>query len=204
MIAFVSSHIYKHSLSYKKQAKGRHYAYHANHKPQTLSPIFAQIKIMGLRIGQGIDFHQLAEGRELWIGGVKLEHSKGAVGHSDADVLLHAICDALLGAACLGDIGLHFPDTDAAYKNIDSKILLQRTVDLIREEGYSIINIDSTLLLEKPKIKPYVPQMQETIASICGIPVKDVSIKATTTERMGFVGREEGLTAHATVLLQTI
>src|SRR4051812_30486746 len=105
---------------------------------------------MGLRIGQGIDFHQLAEGRELWIGGVKLEHSKGAVGHSDADVLLHAICDALLGAACLGDIGLHFPDTDASYKNIDSKILLKKTVELIGAEGYSIINIDSTLCLEKP------------------------------------------------------
>ena len=159
---------------------------------------------MGLRIGQGIDFHQLAEGRELWIGGVKLEHSKGAVGHSDADVLLHAICDALLGAVCLGDIGVHFPDTDATYKNIDSKILLQKTVDLIKQEGYSIINIDSTLLLEKPKIKPYVPQMQATIAAICGLAPKDVSIKATTTERMGFVGREEGLTAHATVLLQTI
>lgn len=159
---------------------------------------------MGLRIGQGIDFHQLAEGRELWLGGVKIEHSKGAVGHSDADVLLHAICDALLGAACLGDIGLHFPDTDATYKNIDSKILLKQTVELIKNEGYQIINLDSTLCLEKPKIKPYVLQMQETIAGICGISVKDVSIKATTTERMGFVGREEGLMAYATVLLQTI
>lgn len=159
---------------------------------------------MGLRIGQGIDFHQLVEGRELWLGGVKIEHTKGALGHSDADVLLHAICDALLGAACLGDIGLHFPDTDARFKNIDSKLLLQRTVELIKEENYTIINIDSTLLLEKPKIKPYVPQMQETIAKICGLTSKDVSIKATTTERMGFVGREEGLTAHATVLLQTI
>jgi 2-C-methyl-D-erythritol 2,4-cyclodiphosphate synthase len=181
---------------------------HANHKPQTTnfepSSIFAQINNMGFRIGQGIDFHQLAEGRELWLGGVKIEHDKGAVGHSDADVLLHAICDALLGAACLGDIGLHFPDTDAAYKNIDSKILLQRTVELVRKEGYTIINIDSTLLLEKPKIKPYVPQMQETIAGICGLTPRDVSVKATTTERMGFVGREEGLTAHATVLLQTI
>lgn len=159
---------------------------------------------MGLRIGQGIDFHQLAEGRELWIGGVKIEHTKGATGHSDADVLLHAICDALLGAACLGDIGLHFPDTDAQYKNIDSKILLQQTVELIRKEGYTIINIDSSLCLEKPKIKPYVPQMQQAIASICGLNSKDVSIKATTTERMGFVGREEGLIAYATVLLQTI
>ncbi|HYO22192.1 MAG TPA: 2-C-methyl-D-erythritol 2,4-cyclodiphosphate synthase, partial [Flavisolibacter sp.] len=130
--------------------------------------------------------------------------TKGAVGHSDADVLLHAVCDALLGAACLGDIGLHFPDTDATYKNIDSKILLRRTVDLIREAGYSIINIDSTLCLEKPKIKPYVADMQATIASICGITIKEVSIKATTTERMGFIGREEGLMAYATVLLQTI
>lgn len=158
----------------------------------------------GIRIGQGIDFHQLAEGRELWIGGVKIEHSKGAVGHSDADVLLHAICDAILGAACLGDIGTHFPDTDQQYKNIDSKILLQRTIDLIRKEGYSIINIDSTLCLEKPKIKPYVPQMQQTIAALCGLTGRDVSIKATTTERMGFVGREEGLVAHATVLLQRL
>lgn len=157
-----------------------------------------------IRIGQGVDFHQLAEGRDLWIGGIKIEHSKGAVGHSDADVLLHAICDAILGAACLGDIGTHFPDTDQQYKDIDSKILLQRTVDLIQKEGYALINIDSTLCLEKPKIKPYVPQMQETIAAICGLTIKDVSIKATTTERMGFVGREEGLVAYATVLLQRI
>lgn len=159
---------------------------------------------MGFRIGQGVDFHQLAVGRDLWLGGVKIEHSKGAVGHSDADVLLHAICDAMLGAACLGDIGTHFPDTDQQYKNIDSKILLQRTVDLMKTEGYTVINIDSTLCLEKPKIKPYVPQMQETIAALCGLTVKDVSIKATTTERMGFVGREEGLVAYATVLLQRI
>ena len=157
---------------------------------------------MSFRIGQGVDFHQLAEGRELWLGGVKVDHSKGALGHSDADVLLHAICDALLGAACLGDIGTHFPDTDQQYKNIDSKILLQRTVDLIINRGYAIVNIDSTLCLEKPKIKPYVPQMQETIAGICGLLVHDVSIKATTTEQMGFVGREEGLVAYATVLLQ--
>jgi 2-C-methyl-D-erythritol 2,4-cyclodiphosphate synthase len=157
---------------------------------------------MNLRIGQGIDFHQLVEGRELWIGGVKIDHSKGALGHSDADVLLHAVCDALLGAACLGDIGTHFPDTDAQYKNIDSKILLQQTVDLIKKEGYAIVNIDSTLCLQKPKIKPYVPQMQSTIAMICGLATHDVSIKATTTETMGFVGREEGLVAYASVLLQ--
>ena len=159
---------------------------------------------MSFRIGQGVDFHQLAEGRELWLGGIKIEHHKGAVGHSDADVLLHAICDAMLGAACLGDIGTHFPDTDQQYKNIDSKILLQRTVELVKTEGYTIVNIDSTLCLEKPKIKPYVPQMQQTIAAICGLTGKDVSIKATTTERLGFVGREEGLVAYATVLLQRL
>ena len=154
-----------------------------------------------MRIGSGIDFHQLVEGRDLWIGGVKIPHSKGALGHSDADVLLHAICDALLGAACLGDIGVHFPDTSNEFKNIDSKILLQRTVALIKAEGYTIGNIDSTLCLQSPKIKPYVSQMQETIAAICGITIKDISIKATTTETMGFVGREEGLVAYATVLL---
>ena len=159
---------------------------------------------MSYRIGQGVDFHQLTEGREFWLGGIKIEHSKGALGHSDADVLLHAICDAILGAACLGDIGTHFPDTDHQYKNIDSKILLQRSVELVRQQGYTIVNIDSTLCLEKPKIKPYVPQMQQGIATICGLTIGDVSIKATTTERMGFVGREEGLVAYATVLLQRI
>ena len=159
---------------------------------------------MGFRIGSGIDFHQLVEGRDLWIGGVKIEHTKGALGHSDADVLLHAICDALLGAACLGDIGVHFPDTDNSFKNIDSKILLQKTVDLIKKEGYAIVNIDSTLCLQAPKIKPYVSAMQEAIATICQLTIKEVSIKATTTEQMGFVGREEGLVAQATVLLQTI
>lgn len=157
-----------------------------------------------MRIGFGVDFHQLAEGREFWIGGVLIPHSKGAVGHSDADVLLHAICDALLGAACLGDIGTHFPDTDAAYKNIDSKILLQRTVELLHQQQYSIVNIDSTLCLEEPKIKPYIPAMQETIAAICGIKKNDVSVKATTTEKMGFVGRKEGVAAYATVLLQSL
>ncbi len=157
---------------------------------------------MSIRIGYGIDFHQLVEGRDLFIGGVKIPHEKGALGHSDADVLLHAICDALLGAACLGDIGVHFPDTSAAFKNIDSKILLQKTFELIKAEGYSIVNIDSTLCLEAPKIKPYVLQMQEVIASILGITIKDISIKATTTETMGFVGRKEGLVAHAVCLLQ--
>jgi 2-C-methyl-D-erythritol 2,4-cyclodiphosphate synthase len=154
------------------------------------------------RIGSGVDFHKLAEGRDLWIGGVKIPHHKGAVGHSDADVLLHAICDALLGALCLGDIGVHFPDTDPAYKNIDSKILLQRTIALIRKEGYAPVNIDTTLCLQSPRIKPYVGQMQKAIADIAGIKENDISIKATTTEQLGFVGREEGVVAYATVLLQ--
>jgi 2-C-methyl-D-erythritol 2,4-cyclodiphosphate synthase len=157
---------------------------------------------MSYRIGSGVDFHRLAEGRALWIGGINIPHYKGAVGHSDADVLLHAICDAMLGALCLGDIGVHFPDTDNTYKNIDSKILLQKTIDLISKEGYSVVNIDSTLCLETPKIKPYVPAMQKAIAAIAGITEKDISIKATTTEKMGFAGREEGLMAYATVLLQ--
>ena len=157
---------------------------------------------MSFRIGFGIDFHQMVEERDLWIGGVKIPHHKGAKGHSDADVLLHAICDAMLGALSLGDIGVHFPDTDAAYKNIDSKILLQRTVELISAKGYRVVNLDSSLCLEAPKIKPYVNSMQETIASILQVDVSDVSVKATTTEKMGFVGREEGLVAYATVLLE--
>ena len=159
---------------------------------------------MSYRIGFGIDFHQLAEGRKLMIGGVEVPHHQGSVGHSDADVLLHAICDAALGAVCLGDSGVHFPDTDAAYKDIDSTILLQKTRDLIKAEGYAVVNIDASLCLQAPKIKPYVPQMQAIIARICGLTVKDVSIKATTAERMGFVGREEGLAAYATILLQRI
>jgi 2-C-methyl-D-erythritol 2,4-cyclodiphosphate synthase len=157
---------------------------------------------MSYRVGTGVDFHKLVEGRDLWIGGIKIPHHKGALGHSDADVLLHAICDAMLGAACLGDIGLHFPDTSQAYKNIDSKILLQKTVELIKKEGYALVNIDSTLCLETPVIKPYVLQMQQVISTITGLTQKDVSIKATTTEQMGFVGREEGLMAYATVLLE--
>lgn len=157
---------------------------------------------MSLRIGFGIDFHQLVEGRDLWIGGVKIPHIKGAKGHSDADVLLHAICDAMLGALALGDIGVHFPDTDPAYKNIDSKILLRRTMELVAEKGYRVVNVDSSLCLEAPKIKPHIPSMQETISAILQVETADVSVKATTTEKMGFVGREEGLIAYATVLLQ--
>ena len=156
---------------------------------------------MSFRIGSGVDFHQLVVGRDLWIGGVKIPHTKGALGHSDADVLLHALCDAMLGALSLGDIGVHFPDTDATFKNIDSKILLAKTFELIKSKGYKIINADTTLCLQEPKIKPYILQMQQVIAPILQITVDDISVKATTTEKMGFAGREEGLVAYATVLL---
>ena len=159
---------------------------------------------MSLRIGFGIDFHQLVTDRQFWLGGIKIEHPKGALGHSDADVLLHAICDAMLGAACLGDIGVHFPDTDDSYKNIDSKLLLKQSLHLITAAGYGIVNIDSTLCLQAPKIKEYVPQMQRVIANILQIQVNDVSIKATTTEKMGFIGREEGLVAYASILLKKL
>jgi 2-C-methyl-D-erythritol 2,4-cyclodiphosphate synthase len=158
---------------------------------------------MAYRIGSGVDFHQLVEGRELWLGGVQIPHYKGADGHSDADVLLHAICDALLGALALGDIGTHFPNTDPAYKNIDSKKLLTHTYGLLRERHWTVVNIDSTLCLEKPKIMPYVEQMRKVIAGILEIDMNDVSIKATTTETMGFAGREEGLYAYATILLKS-
>jgi 2-C-methyl-D-erythritol 2,4-cyclodiphosphate synthase len=159
---------------------------------------------MSFRIGSGVDFHQLAAGRQLWLGGVHIPSEKGAVGHSDADVLLHAICDALLGAAALGDIGTHFPDTSGEFKGIDSKILLERSAGLIRKAGYRVVNVDSTLCLERPKIKPYVPEMQKVIAAILDLTTADVSVKATTTEKMGFVGREEGLAAYATVLLESL
>jgi 2-C-methyl-D-erythritol 2,4-cyclodiphosphate synthase len=158
---------------------------------------------MAYRIGSGVDFHQLTEGRDLWIGGVNIPHHKGSLGHSDADVLLHAICDALLGALCLGDIGVHFPDTSDEFKNIDSKILLKKTKELISEKGYAVVNIDCTLCLQQPKIAPYVQQMRTAIAAILAIEINDVSIKATTTEKMGFVGREEGLMAYATALLSS-
>lgn len=156
------------------------------------------------RIGFGTDFHQLVEGRELWLGGVNIPHYKGSLGHSDADVLLHAICDALLGALNLGDIGVHFPDTDMRYKNIDSKILLEHTMTLIRQKGYSVVNVDSTICLEKPKIMSFAPQMRAGIANRIGVGIDDISIKATTTEKMGFVGREEGVMASAVVLLQKL
>lgn len=159
---------------------------------------------MSYRIGFGIDFHQLTEGRDLWIGGVKIPHAKGSIGHSDADVLLHAICDAMLGALALGDIGMHFPDTDPAYKNIDSKILLRDTYSLIKQKRYRVVNMDSSICLEVPKIRKYVDEMRQMIAPVLELSIDDISIKATTTEKMGFVGREEGLIAYATVLLQKV
>ena len=159
---------------------------------------------MNLRIGQGIDFHRLEKGLKLWLGGIHIPSSKGCDAHSDGDVLLHAICDALLGAAALGDIGHHFSDTDSAYKNIDSKILLKRTLEIIREKGYSVVNIDCTVCLEKPKIAPYIPEMRSVIASILEMKSENVSIKATTTEKMGFVGREEGIAGMASVLIEKI
>ena len=159
---------------------------------------------MSYRIGFGVDFHKLQEGRDLWIGGVKIPHHKGSLGHSDADVLLHAICDALLGALALGDIGKHFPDTSAEFKGIDSKILLKRCMELITAKGYAVVNVDSTICLEAPKVAPHLSLMTSTISGILGVTQDDVSIKATTTEKMGFAGREEGLYAYATVLLKRI
>ena len=156
---------------------------------------------MSYRIGFGIDFHQLVEGRDLWIGGVKIPFSKGSLGHSDADVLLHAICDALLGALSLGDIGKHFPNSDESYKNIDSKILLERTFHLIEERKYSVVNVDTTVCVEQPRIMPYADAMRAIISNILRVHIDDVSIKATTTEKMGFIGKGEGLAAYATVLL---
>lgn len=157
---------------------------------------------MKLRTGQGIDFHRLEKGRKLYLGGLLIPSEKGCVAHSDGDVLIHAICDALLGAAALGDIGHHFPDTSQEFKNIDSKILLKRTFGLIKEKGYSIINIDSTLCLEKPKIAAFIPEMRTILAGILETNTEDISIKATTAEKMGFIGREEGVVALASVLLK--
>lgn len=159
---------------------------------------------MSYRIGSGVDFHQLQKGRELWIGGVHIPYKKGALGHSDADVLLHAICDALLGALALGDIGIHFPNTAEEFKNIESIKLLQRTMDLVKQKGYSVVNIDSTICLQEPKLKQYTPEMKRIIASATNISEDDVSIKATTTEEMGFIGKGKGIMAHATVLLQKV
>ena len=157
---------------------------------------------MNIRVGFGFDVHQLKEGNELWLGGIQLQHEKGAVGHSDADVLIHAICDALLGAAGLRDIGFHFPDTSAEFKGIDSKILLARVGNLLQNEGYSIGNIDCTLVLERPKINPYIDFMKKTLAAVLKIETQDIAIKATTNEKMGFVGREEGVCAYAVALIE--
>jgi 2-C-methyl-D-erythritol 2,4-cyclodiphosphate synthase len=159
---------------------------------------------MSFRIGFGYDVHRLEEGIPLWLGGVEIEHYKGSVGHSDADVLLHAICDAILGAAALGDIGTHFPDTDPEYKGIASTILLQRTGDLLRSRGYAIGNIDSTICLQTPKIKASIPKMREQIARYLGLREDQVSVKATTEEKLGFTGQEEGVSAYALVLINSI
>ena len=159
---------------------------------------------MSYRIGSGIDFHQLQKGRELWIGGVHIPFKKGALGHSDADVLLHAICDALLGALALGDIGVHFPNTSEEFKNIQSIILLQRTMDLVKQKGFSVVNIDSTICLEEPKLNEYNSEMRKIIAGAIHVSENDVSIKATTTEEMGFIGKGKGVMAYATVLLQKV
>ena len=159
---------------------------------------------MKIKVGFGFDVHQLQEGRDFIIGGVKIPHSKGALGHSDADALIHAICDALLGAAGLKDIGFYFPDTSAEFKGIDSKILLKRVVDLISEKGYTIGNVDVSLVLEKPKIKPYIDEMINILAPILKVENDDISIKATTNEKMGYVGREEGIAAYAVCLISKI
>ncbi len=157
-----------------------------------------------MRIGIGYDVHALAEGNELWLGGIKVEHSKGAIAHSDGDVLIHAICDALLGALALRDIGFHFPDTSNEFKGIDSKILLGKVAELLKTHGYAIVNIDSIICLQKPKIKEYIPLMQHTLEGVLGLKPGTVSVKATTTEKLGFVGREEGVSAQAIVLLNEI
>jgi 2-C-methyl-D-erythritol 2,4-cyclodiphosphate synthase len=157
---------------------------------------------MEFRIGNGYDVHALAEGETLWLGGISIEHSKGTVAHSDGDVLIHAICDAMLGALALGDIGKHFPDTDNTFKNIDSKILLKRCNDLLAERGYSVVNIDSTICAQRPKLMPHILQMCQCMAGILQIEPSRVSVKATTTEKLGFVGREEGISSYAVVLLQ--
>ncbi len=157
---------------------------------------------MKIRVGFGFDVHQLEEGKDFWLGGIKIPHTKGAVGHSDADVLIHTICDALLGAANLRDIGFHFPPTDNKYKGIDSKILLKEVVKLITDKEFSIGNIDATIALQQPKINPFIPEIKNTLCPILNIDEEDLSIKATTTEKLGFEGREEGVSAYAVVLIQ--
>lgn len=157
---------------------------------------------MKIRVGFGYDVHALVPDRALWLGGIRIEHTLGLLGHSDADVLIHAICDALLGAANLRDIGFHFPDTAGEYENIDSKILLRKTMALIREAGYELGNIDATICAERPKLNPHIPQMKTVLAEVMDVDPNDISIKATTTEKLGFTGRQEGISAYATVLIQ--
>jgi 2-C-methyl-D-erythritol 2,4-cyclodiphosphate synthase len=156
---------------------------------------------MKIRVGMGYDVHQLIEGRELWLGGIRIDHAKGLLGHSDADVLIHAICDALLGAADARDIGFHFPDTAQQYENIDSKILLRKTIALVRDKGFEISNIDATVCAQRPRLKEYIPTMKEVLSQQLGIDSDDISIKATTTEKLGFVGKEEGMSAYAVALI---
>lgn len=156
---------------------------------------------MKIRVGFGYDVHRLVSGRDLWLGGIKIEHTEGLLGHSDADVLIHAICDALLGAANMRDIGYHFPDTAGEYENIDSKILLRRTIALLREAGYELGNIDATVAAERPKLNPHIPAMKRVLAGVLQVDEGDISIKATTTEKLGFTGRQEGIAAYATVLI---
>ncbi len=163
-----------------------------------------QISRMSYRVGLGTDFHQLVAGRKLWLGGIEIPHHKGAMGHSDADVLIHSICDALLGALSLGDIGNHFPDSDENLKGIDSKILLEKTYQMIRQKGFRIVNLDTVVCLEKPKIIGFVPDMRLVMAGILEMNTDDISIKATTTEKLGFIGREEGIMAQAVVLLRKV
>lgn len=168
---------------------------------QTSYPPLGRDRVGSVRVGFGFDVHKLVEGRDLWLGGIKIPHSLGLLGHSDADVLIHAICDALLGAANMRDIGYHFPDTSADTLDIDSKILLKKTIDLIATKGYRLGNIDATVCAERPKINPHVEKMKECLASVMNADVEDISIKATTTEKLGFTGREEGISAYATVLI---
>lgn len=159
---------------------------------------------MNIRVGYGYDVHRLVEGRDLWLGGVHIEHTLGLLGHSDADVLIHAICDALLGAANLRDIGYHFPDTEPEYKGADSKVLLSRTVDLLAQHGYRVGNVDCTVCAERPKINPHIDAMKAVLAPLLRVDLDAVSLKATTSERMGFVGREEGMAAHAVALIERV
>jgi 2-C-methyl-D-erythritol 2,4-cyclodiphosphate synthase len=156
---------------------------------------------MDIRVGNGYDVHALAEGETLWLGGIKIEHEKGTIAHSDGDVLIHALCDALLGSLALGDIGKHFPDTDTSFKNIDSKILLKKCCQLISSQGYEIGNVDTIICAQRPKLKDYITDMRSCLANVMEIDVSQVSVKATTTEKLGFIGREEGISSYATVLL---